>query len=104
MHRCNLGVVLEQETILGLSGPGPKRLLAPSLIDFSGKTGIRALYQAIGIPILPYHEATKLGVFDLCYFDLLNFLSGLASSFKALVGKARGAWDTRKARDQKSKV
>ena len=52
MHWCSLGVALEQETILGLSGPGPKRLLAPSLIDFRGKTGIRALYQAIGIPKL----------------------------------------------------
>ena len=39
-----------KETILGLFGPCPKRLLAPSLIDFRGKTGIRALYQAIGIP------------------------------------------------------
>ena len=37
LHRCNLGVALEQEAILGLSGPGPKRLLAPSLIDFQGK-------------------------------------------------------------------
>ena len=37
MHRCNLGVALEQETILGFSGPGPKRLLAPSLTDFRGK-------------------------------------------------------------------
>ena len=50
MHRCNLGVALEQETILGFSGPGPKRLLAPSLTDIRGKTGIRALYQAIRIP------------------------------------------------------
>ena len=33
MHRCNLGVALEQETILGFSGPRPKRLLAPSLIQ-----------------------------------------------------------------------
>ena len=39
MHRCNLGVAPEQETILGFSGPGPKRLLAPSLIDFRGKNG-----------------------------------------------------------------
>ena len=55
LHRCNLGVALEQETIfLGLSGPRPKRLLAPSLIDFRGNPGIRALYQAIGIPT---HEA-----------------------------------------------
>ena len=45
-------VALEQEIFWGLSGPGPKRLLAPSLIDFRGKTGIRALYQAIGIPSL----------------------------------------------------
>ena len=45
-------VALEQETILGLSGPRPKRLLAPSLIDFRGNPGIRALYQAIGIPTL----------------------------------------------------
>ena len=37
--------------LLGLSGPRPKRLLAPSLIDFRGNPGIRALYQAIGIPI-----------------------------------------------------
>ena len=43
-------VALEQEIFWGLSGPGLKRLLAPSLIDFRGKTGIRALYQAIGIP------------------------------------------------------
>ena len=42
-------VALEQEIFWGLSGPGPKRLLAPSLVDFRGKTGIRALYQAIGI-------------------------------------------------------
>ena len=43
-------VALEQETFLGLSGPRPKRLLAPSLIDFRGNPGIRALYQAIGRP------------------------------------------------------
>ena len=48
--RPNLGVALEQATILGLSSPRPKRLLAPSLVDFRGKAGIRALYQAIGIP------------------------------------------------------
>ena len=34
LHLCNLGVAIEQETILGLSDPRPKRLLAPSLIDF----------------------------------------------------------------------
>ena len=39
-------VALEQETFLGLSGPRPKRLLAPFLIDFRGNPGIRALYQA----------------------------------------------------------
>ena len=38
-----LGVVLEP-------GPTPKRVLAPSLIDFRGNPGIRALYQAIGTP------------------------------------------------------
>ena len=31
-------VALEQETFLGLSSPYPKRLLAPSLIDFRGKS------------------------------------------------------------------
>ena len=40
---------LEQETILRLSGPCPEGLLAPSLIDFLGNPGIRALCQAIGI-------------------------------------------------------
>ena len=56
-------VALEQEIFWGLSGPGPKRLLAPSLIDFRGKTGIRALYQAIGIPSQQYidMEAQKVG-------------------------------------------
>ena len=49
---CTGGVALEQETILGLSGPHPKRLLAPSLIDFRGNPGIRALCQAIGVPTL----------------------------------------------------
>ena len=49
LHRCKSGVALEQETILGLSGPRPKRLLAPSLIDFRGNPGIRALHQANGI-------------------------------------------------------
>ena len=52
LHRCNLGVALEQETILGLSGPRPKRLLALSLMDFRGNPGIWALYQANGIPSL----------------------------------------------------
>ena len=50
LHRCNLEVTLEQETFLGLSGPCPKRLLAPSLIDFGGNPEIRALYHPIGIP------------------------------------------------------
>ena len=48
---ASLGVALEQETILGLSGHCPIRLLAPSLIDFQGNPGIRVLYQAIGIPM-----------------------------------------------------
>ena len=52
LHRCNLGVALEQEILLGLFGPRPKILLAPSPVDFRGNPGIRALYQAIGIPIL----------------------------------------------------
>ena len=52
LHRCNLGVALEQETIFGLSGPCPKRLLAPSLIDFRGNPRIWASYQAVGIPNL----------------------------------------------------
>ena len=48
-----------------LSGPRPKRLLAPSLIDFRGNPGIRALYQAIGIPrlacmIVPYIQGSAL--------------------------------------------
>ena len=34
-------VALEQETFLGLSGPGPKRLLAPALVDVGGNPGIR---------------------------------------------------------------
>ena len=50
LHRCKPGVALEQETFLEFSGLPPKRLLAPSLIDFWGNPGIRALYQAIGIP------------------------------------------------------
>ena len=33
LHRCNLGVALEQETFSGLPGHPPKRLLAPSPID-----------------------------------------------------------------------
>ena len=33
LHRCNLGVALEQETFLGLPGHPPKRLLAPSPTD-----------------------------------------------------------------------
>ena len=41
---------------MGLAGPAPKRLLAPSLIDFRGKTGIRASYQAIGIPSFAYQK------------------------------------------------
>ena len=63
VHRCNHGVALEQETILGLSGPRPKRLLAPSLIDIRGNPGIRASYQAIGIPNLehPPRAWTPLG-------------------------------------------
>ena len=48
----NLGVALEQEAILGLSGPCPKRILVPSHIDFQEISGVRALYQAIGIPTL----------------------------------------------------
>ena len=36
LHRCNLGVAPEQETFWRLSGPSPKRLLAPSPIDSGG--------------------------------------------------------------------
>ena len=36
-------VALEQDTFLGLSGPRPKTLLAPSLIDFQGKNRNSAL-------------------------------------------------------------
>ena len=32
LHRCNFGVALQQEAFLGLYGPRPKRLLAPSLM------------------------------------------------------------------------
>ena len=52
-------VALEQETFLGLSGPRPKRLLAPSLIDFRGNPGIRALYQAIGSNPIPGFEGIR---------------------------------------------
>ena len=38
---------LALETFWGLSGPRLRRLLAPSLIDFRGNPGIRALYQTI---------------------------------------------------------
>ena len=41
LHRCNFGVALEQEMFWGLFGPRPKRLLAPSPIDFRGNPGIR---------------------------------------------------------------
>ena len=44
LHRCNLGVALEQETFLGLPEPCQTRLLAPSVIDFRGNPGIRAFY------------------------------------------------------------
>ena len=36
LHRCNLGVALEQETFSGLPGHPPKRLLAPSPIGLVG--------------------------------------------------------------------
>ena len=39
--RLALGVALEQETILGLSGPRPKSLLAPSLILECRKWGVK---------------------------------------------------------------
>ena len=35
LHRCKSGFALEQEIFWGLSGRGPKRLLAPSLVNFS---------------------------------------------------------------------
>ena len=47
-----LGGAGPSKTHLGLSSPRPERLLAPSLIDFRGSPGIRALYQAIGMPNL----------------------------------------------------
>ena len=53
------GCPIEQETILGLSGSRPKRLLAPSLIDFGGNPGIRALHQAIRIPNLNLKKRRK---------------------------------------------
>ena len=34
LHRCKSGVALEQDTFSRLSGPLPKRLLAPSLLDY----------------------------------------------------------------------
>ena len=54
-------VALEQERFFGLSGPCPKRLLAPSLIDFGENPGIRALYQAIRIPNVGQHLSKPSG-------------------------------------------
>ena len=66
LHRCNQGPwgCSGARDILGLSGPRPTRLLAPSLIDFRGKTGIRALYQAIGIPCTRQSESQDGGCSD----------------------------------------
>ena len=52
LHRCNLGVALEQETFSGLLGHPPKTLLAPSPIDLGRHPGIRAWYQAVRAAIL----------------------------------------------------
>ena len=41
-------VALEQETLLRLSGPRPKRLLAPSLIDFGKKKKDAAFLLTVG--------------------------------------------------------
>ena len=54
MHRRNLGVALEQETFSGLPGHPPKRLLAPSPIDFGGNPEIRGLYQAVRVATLQH--------------------------------------------------
>ena len=66
LHRCILGVALEPETILGLSGPRPKRPLAPSLIDFRGSPEIRASYQANGIPKIDIEVTTVTHSFKAC--------------------------------------
>ena len=61
-------VAPEQETFWGLSGPRPKRLIAPSVVDFWGNPGIWAL--SIGVqtqellwvrrfPVEPFLETFK---------------------------------------------
>ena len=52
-------IALEQEPFWGLSSPRPKRLFAPSLVDFRGNPGIRALCQAIGLPNRGYSSQAQ---------------------------------------------
>ena len=59
LHRCKSGVALEKETFSGLPGHPPKRLLAPSPIEFRGNPGIRGLYQAVRVATQNPHP--KLG-------------------------------------------
>ena len=53
-------VALEQETFLGLSGPCPKRVLAPSLIGFRGNSGVRPCTRQSG--------PQRIHIAELVYF------------------------------------
>ena len=72
---------------MGLSGPQPKRLLAPSLIDFQGNPGIRALYQAIGIPILGvFLAANFLGLFERSLLLRVRKVRKILAVFEGFLG------------------
>ena len=62
--------------IFGSLKPSPKRLLAPSLIDFWGSPGIRALYQAIGIPKIATgtRRTPQIGICPLRFVPLSTAL------------------------------
>ena len=81
-------VALEQEIFWGFSGPSPKKLLAPSPIDFRGKTGIRALYQAIGIPSLLWEWRVLRG--PLYRIESENALGTLLQTRALLLDKISG--------------
>ena len=80
LHQRNLGVAPAQETFSRLSGPPPKRLLAPSPIDLRGiqeigpctrQSGFRKILASINI------FARNSGVGNGC----ANFMGAWKNSF-----------------------
>ena len=83
LHRCNLGVALEQETFSGLPGHPPKRLLAPSPIDLGEVQAFRGLYQAVRV-------ASFVFAVFFCFFHFHLSPRGCRPWFRTMVLRGWG--------------